>query len=110
MTSDKYLSPAVGFISGKYLVVFTAPGATNREYTGESGQSKRGTRISLCAPPINGLNRANNLLLAQRARRDLHKARRGFRARIDRDIEHNVRSRVFGTSADALQRLRTHPL
>lgn len=29
VTFDKYLSLAIGFISDKYLVVFTAPGATN---------------------------------------------------------------------------------
>lgn len=99
VTSDKYLSPAVGFISGKYLVVFTAPGATNREYTGESGQSKRGTRISLCVLPINGLDRANNLLLAQRARRDLHKA--GVFARESIAIS----STIFALACSALLRM-----
>lgn len=73
---------AVGFISGKYLVVFTAPAATNssdREsviYKGREENDDHMPSLSLSymqrdflsVPSINELDRANNLLLAASAR------------------------------------------
>lgn len=80
VTSDKYLFPVVSFISGKYLVVFVA-GSDEIVSAGRGGESKGGEgdddvgggplvhHTSLSMPPINGLGRANNLLLATNAAR-----------------------------------------